>query len=138
MQHPISNGNPIWSRRRFLHRAGMGIPTCFRRNPTMVTFSGRTSRVSQRWHVSSGHDPKPELDAAGNFPLRIWSPAFAQHGVSGIPVSDLFPHLSRCVDELAVIRSMYAELSHMLMNTGTQRLLAQFRLLVDLGHGERE
>ena len=25
MQHPISNGNPIWSRRRFLHRAGMGM-----------------------------------------------------------------------------------------------------------------
>ena len=53
---------------------------------------------------------------------------FKQHGQSGIPVSDLFPHLSQCVDDMAVIRSMYAELpSHelslMLMNTGTQRLV---------------
>ena len=69
-------------------------------------------------------DPKPELDRWGGRKLpfenlqterrtgvALPSPfSFAQHGVSGIPVSDLFPHLSRCVDELAVIRSMYAEL----------------------------
>ncbi|MEY2787779.1 MAG: hypothetical protein RLZZ34_922, partial [Verrucomicrobiota bacterium] len=53
---------------------------------------------------------------------------FRQHGQSGIPISDLFPHLSRCADELAVIRSMHVELpSHelslMLMNTGDQRLV---------------
>ena len=54
--------------------------------------------------------------------------AFEQHGQSGIPVSDLFPKLAKCVDEMTVIRSMYAELpSHelslMLMNTGDQRLV---------------
>ena len=54
--------------------------------------------------------------------------SFRQHGESGIPVSDLFPHLSKCVDEMAVIRSMYAELPNhemtlMLMNTGDQRLV---------------
>jgi len=32
---------------------------------------------------------------------------FRQHGQSGITVSDLFPHVSRHVDKLAVIRSMY-------------------------------
>ncbi|MEZ6041862.1 MAG: DUF1501 domain-containing protein [Planctomycetaceae bacterium] len=52
----------------------------------------------------------------------------AQHGESGIPVSDLFPHLSKCVDDMAVIRSMHAELpnhemSLMLMNSGDQRLV---------------
>ena len=31
---------------------------------------------------------------------------FKQYGESGIPVSDLFPHVAECVDELAVIRSM--------------------------------
>ncbi len=31
---------------------------------------------------------------------------FKQYGQSGIPVSDLFPHVAECVDELAVIRSM--------------------------------
>jgi len=36
---------------------------------------------------------------------------FKQHGQSGIPVSDLFPHIATCVDELAVIRSMVSEFS---------------------------
>lgn len=31
---------------------------------------------------------------------------FRQHGESGIPVSELFPHVAECVDELAVVRSM--------------------------------
>jgi len=32
---------------------------------------------------------------------------FSQHGQSGMWVSDAMPHLSQCVDHLAVIRSMY-------------------------------
>lgn len=31
---------------------------------------------------------------------------FKKHGESGIPVSELFPHVAECVDELAVVRSM--------------------------------
>lgn len=74
-------------------------------------------------HVDS-FDPKPklgELDgkaftdsknptANGN---RQWlkSPwSFQQHGQSGMPVSELFPHTSKYVDDLAVIRSMKADL----------------------------
>lgn len=87
-------------------------------------------------------DPKPELTRRAGQMLpfdnlqterrtgvALPSPfKFTQHGESGIPVSDLFPHLSKCVDEMTVIRSMYAELpSHemslMLMNTGDQRLV---------------
>ena len=34
---------------------------------------------------------------------------FAQYGQSGIPVSELFPHVATCVDELALIRSMVSE-----------------------------
>jgi hypothetical protein len=34
---------------------------------------------------------------------------FKQYGKSGIPVSDLFPHVATCVDELAVVRSMVSE-----------------------------
>jgi hypothetical protein len=53
---------------------------------------------------------------------------FAQHGESGIPISDLFPSVAKCADDLAVIRSMHVELpSHemslMLMNTGDMRLV---------------
>jgi hypothetical protein len=87
-------------------------------------------------------DPKPELTrrAGQMLPFQnlqterktgvaLPSPfTFERHGESGIPVSDLFPKLSTCVDEMTVIRSMYAELpSHemslMLMNTGDQRLV---------------
>lgn len=87
-------------------------------------------------------DPKPELTRRGGQMLpfdnlqterrtgvALPSPfQFRQHGESGIPVSDLFPHLARCVDDLTVIRSMYAELPNhemtlMLMNTGDQRLV---------------
>lgn len=35
---------------------------------------------------------------------------FRRHGESGMPVSDLFPHISARVDDLAVIRSMKADL----------------------------
>ena len=87
-------------------------------------------------------DPKPELTKRGGQMLpfdnlqterktgvALPSPfTFKQHGESGIPISDLFPHLSKCADELTVIRSMHAELpSHemslMLINTGDQRLV---------------
>lgn len=87
-------------------------------------------------------DPKPELTKRGGQMLpfdnlkterktgvALPSPfTFKQYGQSGIPISDLFPHLSQCADDLLVIRSMVAELpSHemslMLMNTGDQRLV---------------
>ncbi len=74
-------------------------------------------------HVDS-FDPKPELDrrdnqlftdsrnptALGN---RRWlkSPwAFRRRGQSGLPISALFPHIASCADDLAVIRSMKADL----------------------------
>jgi hypothetical protein len=74
-------------------------------------------------HVDS-FDPKPKLDeldgksftesknptANGN---RQWlkSPwKFRQHGQCGLAVSELFPHIASCADELAVIRSMRADL----------------------------
>jgi hypothetical protein len=84
-------------------------------------------------HVDS-FDPKPQLDALdgksftesknptadGN---RQWlkSPwAFHQYGESGLPVSDLFPHIAQCADDLAVIRSMKSDLP--VHSTGVLRL----------------
>ncbi|MDR3402181.1 MAG: DUF1501 domain-containing protein [Chthoniobacter sp.] len=68
-------------------------------------------------HVDT-FDPKPALAAHEGEPwkgddVRKWlkSPwQFAQHGQSGTWVSELFPHLATCVDDIAVIRSMKAEL----------------------------
>src|SRR5258708_23468941 len=36
---------------------------------------------------------------------------FRRYGHSGIPVSDLFPHVATCVDDLAIIRSMVSNFS---------------------------
>ncbi len=87
-------------------------------------------------------DPKPELTRRAGQMLpfdnlqterktgvALPSPfTFKRHGQCGTPVSDLFPHLARCVDDMAVVRSMHAELpnhemSLMLMNCGDQRLV---------------
>jgi hypothetical protein len=71
-------------------------------------------------------DPKPALEKYHGrpFPARVeptqfnnvgntlaspW--AFKQYGRSGLPVSDLFPHVGACADDLAVIRSVVANFS---------------------------
>lgn len=115
--------------------------------PSRTHFSGRAKQVIHVF-LNGGmsqvdtFDPKPELTKRGGQMLpfdnlqterktgvALPSPfKFSNHGESGIPVSDLFPHLSKCVDEMAVIRSMHAELpnhemSLMLMNSGDQRLV---------------
>jgi hypothetical protein len=76
-------------------------------------------------HVDS-FDPKPRLAAEAGQPMPMpvartqfnnngkimaspW--AFKQYGQSGLPVSDLFPHVGKRVDDLAVIRSMTAKFS---------------------------
>jgi hypothetical protein len=88
-------------------------------------------------------DPKPELTRLSGKPMpdldkdslfKVRNPgllmgstrSFAPAGQSGIPVSDLYPHLAGCVDHLAVIRSMYADsFAHgsglLQMNTGYLR-----------------
>jgi hypothetical protein len=51
---------------------------------------------------------------------------FRQHGESGLWISDLFPHLAGEADELAVIRSMFAETSN--HTPGTFQANTGFRL----------
>jgi hypothetical protein len=90
-------------------------------------------------HVDT-FDPKPALAKWAGKPLpknlrterktgaAFPSPfKFAKHGKSGLEISDIFPHLAKCADELCVIRSMYADVpnhepSLMLMNCGEARL----------------
>ena len=90
-------------------------------------------------HVDS-FDPKPQLAKfAGKvlprptlrterrtgaaFPTPF---AFKKYGKSGIEVSDLFPQVAECIDDICVIRSMHADVpnhepSLMLMNCGDAR-----------------
>ena len=74
-------------------------------------------------HVDS-FDPKPRLKQEAGKPMPVavkptmfndvgnimpspWE--FTRHGESGIPVSELFPHIASCADDLCVIRSMTSE-----------------------------
>ena len=87
-------------------------------------------------HVDS-FDPKPSLAKYAGKPLPIEyikterktgaafpSPfAFKKYGQSGLEISDLFPHMGSCADDLCVVRSMVADVpnhepSLMLMNCG--------------------
>ncbi|MEX2577716.1 MAG: DUF1501 domain-containing protein [Verrucomicrobiales bacterium] len=150
MENPFST---LHSRRRFLRRGGLGIGSLalahLMENEASggAHFPGKAKSVIHVF-LNGGmsqvdtFDPKPELTRRDGQMLpfdnlqterrtgvAMPSPfEFKAHGQSGIPVSDLFPHLSRCVDHMAVIRSMHAELpSHemslMLMNSGEQRLV---------------
>lgn len=95
-------------------------PGHYRAKAKSVIFLYMDGGVSQ---VDS-FDPKPRLTKENGKPFAmtiqptqfnnngntLGSPwKFAQHGQSGIPVSDLFPHVATCVDDLAIIRSMTAE-----------------------------
>jgi hypothetical protein len=71
-------------------------------------------------------DPKPRLDREHGQPIKVkthptqfnnvgnvlrspWP--FRQYGESGIPVSDLFPNVGQCVDDLAIVRSVVSNFS---------------------------
>jgi len=71
-------------------------------------------------------DPKPRLTAEDGRPFGMKTEAtqfnnkgntlgspwqFQQYGQCGAPVSDLFPHVAQCVDDLAIVRSMTSEFS---------------------------
>ena len=71
-------------------------------------------------HVDS-FDPKPKLDEMNGKPVPFAKPdfefaptgnllkspwKFRNYGESGIPVSDLFPEIGSCIDDIAIIRSM--------------------------------
>src|SRR5438477_401967 len=92
-------------------------------------------------HVDT-FDPKPALEKYAGKPLpaenlrterktgaAFPSPfKFKKYGQSGIEVSEIFSHVGECIDDIAVIRSMHADVpnhepSLLLMNCGEARLI---------------
>jgi hypothetical protein len=115
--------------------------------PRQPHFPGKAKRVLHLFmnggpsHVDT-FDPKPALSRYAGQALPVAnlrterrtgaafpSPfRFRQHGQSGTPVSELFPHVASCIDDICVIRSMHADVpnhepSLMLMNCGEARLV---------------
>jgi hypothetical protein len=113
--------------------------------PRAPHFKPRAKRVIHLFmnggpsHVDT-FDPKPALDRYHGKPIPVSlrterktgaayrSPfKFSRHGKSGIEVSDLFPTVAQHIDDLCVIRSMYADVpnhepSLLLLNCGEARL----------------
>lgn len=77
----------------------------------------------------NGQDPRrifkvepTQFDNVGEVMASPWK--FRQYGQSGIAVSELFPHIAECVDDLAVIRSMVSNFpehtsANYFLHTGT-------------------
>ena len=114
--------------------------------PRSPHFPARAKRVIHIFanggpsHVDT-FDPKPALDRLHGQPLPMdnlrterktgaafRSPfKFTRHGQCGLEVSEIFPNVAKCADDLVVIRSMHADVpnhepSLLLMNCGDARL----------------
>jgi hypothetical protein len=115
--------------------------------PKSSHFPGRAKRVIHLFmnggpsHIDT-FDPKPALAKYAGKALptpnlrterktgaAFPSPyTFRNYGHSGIEVSEIFPHVGSCIDDICVIRSMHADVpnhepSLMLMNCGEARLI---------------
>jgi hypothetical protein len=115
--------------------------------PKKPHFPGKAKRVIHLFmnggpsHVDT-FDPKPMLTKYAGQKLPFENPAterktgaafpspytFKKYGQSGIEVSEIFSHVGECIDDIAVIRSMHAEVpnhepSLLLMNCGEGRLI---------------
>src|SRR5262245_5897966 len=70
------------------------------------TFDPKTSLAKYNGQLMPGGD-----DKKGEPKKLLASPfTFKKYGQSGIEVSDLFPHVGLCIDDVCVIRSMYTDL----------------------------
>ena len=114
--------------------------------PKKPHFPGKVKRVIHLFmnggpsHIDT-FDPKPKLNAQAGKPIPIHLRTerktgaafpcpfkFKKYGQSGIEVSEIFQHTAKHIDDIAVIRSMHADVpnhepSLMLMNCGDARLV---------------
>jgi hypothetical protein len=119
--HPLAPRPPHFPARakRVIHLFMNGGPShvdTFDPKPALQRFAGRTL-------------PMPNLRTERRTGAAFPSPfRFQRYGRSGIEVSELFPHVGACIDDVAVIRSTYADVpnhepSLMLLNCGDARLI---------------
>jgi hypothetical protein len=105
-QAAASGGNPLAPRRsHFLARAkrviflfmhgGVSHVDTFDPKPKLAQMDGKPLPIPK---------PKFEFAATGNLLRSPWT--FRKYGKSGIEVSELFPHVASCIDDICVIRSM--------------------------------
>ncbi|MFO1499202.1 MAG: DUF1501 domain-containing protein [Verrucomicrobiota bacterium] len=105
--------------KRVIHLFMNGGPShvdTFDPKPALATYAGKLLPVENL---------KTERKTGAAFPSPF---RFQKYGQSGIEVSELFPHVAEHIDDIAVIRSMHADVpnhepSLLLMNCGEARLI---------------
>jgi len=107
---PAKAKNVIW----LFMRGGVSHMESFDPKPSLNRFAGKTIGETPFSNVQSPDRLKNVRvvvvnDANGQqrnklYPLQV---AFKRYGQSGLEVSDWFPHVGSCADDLAVIRSMW-------------------------------
>jgi len=122
-----TGGNPLLPKGgQFPAKAKRVIHLFMNGGPSQVdTFDPKPALHKYAGQVIPGGNPKTERPTGAAFPSPF---RFRKYGESGIEVSDLFPHVAESIDDIAVIRSMHAnvpnhEPSLLLMNCGEARLV---------------
>jgi hypothetical protein len=78
--------------------------------PALNRYGGRTiTQTPHRDLIDARRLASRDFGAVTSFNTRILplQTGYRRHGQSGIAVSDFWPHVARCVDHLAVVRSMW-------------------------------
>jgi len=148
MNSPLSTNasRGLFTRRELLTRTGMGLGAAAFHSLLAASphHPAKAKRIIHLFmnggcsHVDT-FDPKPSLSKYSGKPIPITlrterrtgsafgSPfAFKKHGQSGAEVSEIFPKIGECVDDLTIIRSMHTDIpnhepSLMMMNCGDVR-----------------
>ncbi len=78
--------------------------------PSQVdTFDPKPRLIKEHGQPIKMKVPATQFDNVGNVLKSPWE--FRQYGESGLPISDLFPHVATCADDLAIVRSMTSNFS---------------------------
>jgi hypothetical protein len=100
--------NVIW----LFMRGGLSHMESFDPKPALTKHAGKTIAETQ-WKDAQSPERLKKLrvvavqqDTQRNrlYPLQT---GFKRHGRSGIAISDFFPHIGSCVDDIAIVRSMW-------------------------------
>lgn len=119
---PVTGAGPMAPKTpHFAPRAKHVIHLFMNGGPSQVdTFDPKPALAKFNGKRPPGADLKTERKTGG----LLKSPfAFQKYGESGIEVSDLFPNVGQCIDDLCVIRSMHTNIpnhepSLLMMNSG--------------------
>lgn len=99
--------NPLQARQpHFPARAKRVVFLFMKGGPSHVdTFDPKPLLTRDHGKPFPGKEPRIKFAETGKLLKSPWS--FKQYGQSGLPVSELFPNVAQCVDELCILRSLH-------------------------------